>query len=265
MTRCAAPSAAPPQAGYTTVGAGKVYHKSLPPNWDMNYSWDPRMADGTWDEWMYPGEDICENGTAWCAVPAFDENGTAAVFEDGQTSDVAIAQLRNLSAIRAETGAPWFVAAGYRKPHLQWRFPEEILELYPADLGDIPLPAQPILPAGAPDVSFHMAVDDFLQAFSDVQACGAANLTRYWSFPDDCVRAWRRAYWASVSYMDSELGRVVAEVDALGETDNTIMILFGDHGWHVGEYGEWEKFTNFEYATRTPLIFKVPPFLPPLP
>merc|ERR1712196_67216 len=115
---------------------------------------------GTWDGWMYPHEDSCENGTAWCAVPSFDENGTAAVFQDGQTSDVAIQQLRNVSALRAELGQPWFVAVGYRKPHLQWRFPEEILAMYPDDLSDIPLPAQQTLPEDAPDLSFHMAVDD---------------------------------------------------------------------------------------------------------
>jgi iduronate 2-sulfatase len=74
-----------------------------------------------------------------------------------------------------------------------------------------------------------------------------------------CVRAWRRAYYAAVTYMDECVGELLAELDAVGAADNTVVAFFGDHGWHLGDLGMWEKFSNFEVATRTPLIFRRPP------
>ena len=185
------------------------------------------------------------------------------VFEDEQTVEVVLRQLRNATEVQARTGAPWFVAAGFRKPHLQWRFPERFLSLLPGDLADVPLPEFPTLPDGAPDLSYHMPVDDFLLEFMDPQRCGSHDLNARngWAFPDECQQQWRRAYWASVSYMDSCVGEVLAEVDRLGAANDTIVVFFGDHGWHLGEFGIWEKFSNFEVATRTPLIIRVPPAL----
>lgn len=228
------------QGHYTTVGVGKVYHKGLPPDWDLDYSWDERMANGQWDGWMYPSEPTCPNGTTWCAVP---ENTTES-FDDEQTTAQAFALLRNASALRQSGGTPWFVAVGFRKPHLQWRFPERLLSRFPSDPSVVPTAKFPIFPKGAPDVAFHMPVDDFLEVFTDAQDCGAADFDVNFSFPERCQQLWRRAYWASVSFMDECAGKLVAEVERLGETDNTVVVFLGDHGWHLGEFGEWEKFTN---------------------
>ena len=77
-------------------------------------------------------------------------------------------------------------------------------------------------------------------------------------FNDTCTQKWRRQYWASVSYLDENVGKMLDELETLGHKDDTVVTFFGDHGWQLGEYSEWEKFTNFELAARVPLIFRVP-------
>ena len=121
------------------------------------------MSDGTWQNWMYPAEPRCPQGTVGCGID--DSSGDAALFEDSQTTKVALEQLRNVSKL----GGPWFVAAGYRKPHVQWRVPARILDAYPP-ASAMPLPATRDFPRGAPAIAFHQPVDDFLQAFA-VGAC----------------------------------------------------------------------------------------------
>jgi iduronate 2-sulfatase len=181
------------QNGWTTVGAGKIYHPHLPPNWDMDKSWDKRMSDGTWDNWMYPSEPACPNGTVGCGID--DASGDPSLFEDAQTTKVALDQLRNVSSL-----GPFFVAAGYRKPHVQWRVPKRILDAYPP-AQEMPLPAIRDFPAGAPAIAFHQPVDDFLEPFSDVAACGGVDkCSPLAHFSDACTRKWRRQYWAAVTY-----------------------------------------------------------------
>ena len=181
------------EGGWATVGAGKIYHPHLPPNWDMDKSWDKRMSDGTWQNWMYPAEPRCPQGTVGCGID--DSSGDAALFEDSQTTKVALEQLRNVSKL----GGPWFVAAGYRKPHVQWRVPARILDAYPP-ASAMPLPATRDFPRGAPAIAFHQPVDDFLQAFSDVQDCGGTDKCSPLShFNDSCTQTWRRQYWAAVT------------------------------------------------------------------
>jgi iduronate 2-sulfatase len=101
-------------SGYNVVGAGKSFHPDLPPNNDLPYSWDDRMTNGEWDEYMYPTENACENRTAWCSTT--DE----ADLDDFKTTSGTKELLHNVTAL----SDPWFVLAGFRKPHLQWRVPE---------------------------------------------------------------------------------------------------------------------------------------------
>lgn len=125
---------------YTVVGTGKVFHPNLPPNWDLDKSWDNRMANGEWDGWMYPSEPHCPNKTVWCAVPepggpvgvaAFDDTQVRSAASSRQPESVmsisvrrgqfrqitqsAIHLLRNITAL----DRPWFLAVGYRCVDLQ--------------------------------------------------------------------------------------------------------------------------------------------------
>jgi len=98
---------------------------------------------------------------------------------------------------------------------------------------------------------------DELRKFSDVgiqYGYGSINST----LPDSLVLSLRRAYFASISYIDSLVGQVLDELSALNLASNTVVMFIGDHGWQLGEHGEWCKHTNFELATRTPMMLSVP-------
>jgi len=193
-----------------------------------------------------------------CAIDDTLENfSQPEQFDDKQVSEAAMKLMNNATSRRIQTGQPWFLAVGFRKPHLQWRFPLKFLAQYPEN--QLTLPKHRFWPEGTPEIGFHQPVDDFLEEFVDVQQCGGSIMSPGWAFPAACQVLWRRAYWSSVSFLDEQMGRVLDNLDRLGQTDNTIVVLFGDHGWQLGEWGEWEKFTNMEYATRVPLIFKLPP------
>lgn len=179
------------------------------------------MSNGTWQGWMYPSEPRCPNETSWCAVA-----GATKVhdFDDTQVTETALALLANLTS----APEPWFLAVGYRKPHVQWRAPAEFFERIPP--ASVTLPAHPLFPEGAPDVAFHMPENDFLKPFSDVVACGGVELMApNTSFPSACMLAWRRAYHASVSFMDGQFGQLMAALESSGVAGDTVVVFHGDH------------------------------------
>mmetsp|Transcript_23442 Transcript_23442/g.72095 ORF Transcript_23442/g.72095 Transcript_23442/m.72095 type:complete len:559 (+) Transcript_23442:31-1707(+) len=226
------------KAGYTTVGAGKVFHPGLPADWDMPFSWDERMNNSQWQPWLYPSEPRCPHSTTWCAL----ESNATHDFEDTQTTERALELLKNATAEHH-----YFLAVGYRKPHLQWRFPAQyLLPVREEDNATAEL-----FPDQAPALAFHMPYSEF-SAFSDVDECGgAAAMAPNVPYPSTCQRQWRRGYASAVAFLDSQVGRIL---DAVSE--DALVAFFGDHGWHLGEQAEWEKFTNFENAVRVPLILR---------
>jgi arylsulfatase A-like enzyme len=136
---------------------------------------------------------------------------------------------------------------GFIKPHLPFVAPKKYFDLYPPE--SIQLPKDDQRPQGIP----KHAVTNF------------GELRGYEGMPKDPepitaeqARDLIRGYYAATSYMDAQVGRVVAELDRLGLRENTIIVLWGDHGWHLGEQGQWCKHTNFENATRNALIVSVP-------
>jgi len=159
---------------------------------------------------------------------------------DGELASKAIA------AMRAVRGKPFFLAVGFSKPHLPFVAPRKYYDLYPAE--GIELAANPSPPQDVPAIAMHNSGE--LRQYADVPATGR--------IPDGKARELRRGYYASVSYVDAQIGRVLAELDRLGLTERTVVVLWGDHGFHLGEHGVWNKHSNFEVATRTPLIFSVP-------
>jgi len=217
------------EAGWNTLGAGKIFHPGLPQTkagapWDYPYSWDNLVANITEQEhrngslvnrtytgyeWLYPSEKRCPGNTSWCAIdPAAD--AANADFEDGQITNATLPLLRAAAANRSASGRPWFVAAGFRKPHLQWKFPAAFLNASfpppdpncPTDAeclaASIPLPKHRRYPPDAPLVGFHQPNDDFNLAFDDTVACGGASMGPFWNFNDTCTRQFRRAYVCSL-------------------------------------------------------------------
>jgi arylsulfatase A-like enzyme len=160
---------------------------------------------------------------------------------DGRIADQAIAALRQ----RREDGRPFFLGVGFLKPHLPFVAPRKYWEMY--DRAALPVARNTQPPANAP-----LALGDGVEfyTYTDVPAARPV--------PDDYARLARQGYYACVSFVDAQIGRLLAELDRLGLRDNTLVVVWGDHGFKLGEHGGWGKLTNFELDTRVPLIVRVP-------
>ncbi len=164
-------------------------------------------------------------------------------YADGRIADEAI---RRLDAAKADPGQPWFIAVGFLKPHLPFCAPKKYWDLY--NPAAFPLPALKEPPIGAP--KFAPTTWGELRQYSDIPDAGPLD--------DAKTRNLIHGYHAAVSFMDAQLGRVLDAVDANGFAQNTIIVLWGDHGWHLGDHGMWCKHTNYEQAARIPLIVVAP-------
>jgi arylsulfatase A-like enzyme len=140
----------------------------------------------------------------------------------------------------------FFLGCGFLKPHLPFVAPKRYFDLYPAE--SIKLPNNCFHPKNVPDLALHRSGE--FRVYSDVPDDGP--------FPESLLRDSLRAYRACVSYIDAQVGRVLAELDELALRDHTVVVLWGDHGWHLGEQDLWGKMTNFEIATRVPMIIAAP-------
>jgi arylsulfatase A-like enzyme len=155
---------------------------------------------------------------------------------------MAIAELRE----RKEAGQPFFLAVGFLKPHLPFNAPKKYWELY--DPAKLKLAANPFRPKDAPSY----AVTDFGEMRSYFGVPPSGPLT------DDYARHLIHAYRASSSFTDANIGKVLDELDRLGLAANTIIVLWGDHGWKLGEHASWCKHSNMENDTNAPLILSAP-------
>jgi arylsulfatase A-like enzyme len=162
-------------------------------------------------------------------------------FADGKVADLAVGTLRDLSR-RSE---PFFLAVGFVKPHLPFVAPKKYWDLY--DSAKIQLAPNKFRPKDAPDYAIQSGGE--LRNYHGIPAG---------SIPDDLARQLKHGYYAAISYMDAQVGRVLDELDRLGLRDNTIVILWGDHGWKLGEHDAWCKHTNCENDTNAPLLLSVP-------
>lgn len=161
-------------------------------------------------------------------------------YGDGITADVAIEHLNRLK------DEPFFLGVGFRKPHLPFKAPEKYYDLY--DHQDIKLPDNMYAPKDVPEIALTQWGE--LRSYYGIPKKGPLSA--------EMAKQLIHCYYASVSYVDAQIGRVVDELDKLGLRDNTIIVLWGDHGWQLGEHNLWCKHTNFDIATRVPLIFSVP-------
>jgi iduronate 2-sulfatase len=165
------------------------------------------------------------------------------VLQDGQ---IATHGIRALRAISRNGNKPFFLALGFLKPHLPVIAPKKYWDLYPPDKVKVATNREP--PKDAPAVA----------------ETKWGHSRTYTDFPDEgeppekLVFDITRGYAACVSYVDAQVGRVLVELDRLGLRENTIVIFWGDHGWHIGENHNWGKRTNYELSTRAPLILRDP-------
>lgn len=175
-------------------------------------------------------------GPSWEAPDCADDD-----LRDGKVAAAAIEVMRKVK------DEPFFLAAGFFKPHLPFIAPKRYFDAY--DKAVFGLPEYRIAPHDAP--GFALTSWGELRHYSDIPG-GKEPLS------DEKTLELIHAYYAATSYTDAQIGRVVDELDRLGLRDNTVIVLWGDHGWHLGDHGQWCKHTNFEQATRAPLVFSAP-------
>jgi len=232
------------QNGYHSVGIGKLYHNwghvlegdALSWSEPQRFHWGVHAAD-----WYVQGRpyhlhmDIKKGAAVQC-VDVPDE-----AYLDGRIANAAV---NKLSTLR-ET--PFFMAVGFWKPHLPFNAPKKYWDLY--DRGQLP-PVRYASPvAGVPDIAY---VDsDEARSYTDVPAHGTP-------IPEEKQQELRHGYFASISYLDAQVGKVLNALEELGLARNTIVVFTSDHGYHAGEHGQFGKWTNFEQGAHVPLIISTP-------
>lgn len=178
-----------------------------------------------------------KRGPAFEVSPKSDDE-----LPDGASAAEAVKRIHRLKS----KSQPFFLAVGFLKPHLPFVAPKKYWDLY--DPQTIPLPATDKLPTGCPEFAGH--TNGELHAYPGVPKENP--------IPADFARTLRHGYYACISYTDAQIGRLLYALEQTGVLDNTIIVLWGDHGWQLGDHGLWHKHTNFEIAARAPLLISVP-------
>lgn len=225
-------------AGYTAVGVGKIFHGSKNTQDTASWSAPPvRSVSVKSSEYFLEKNKKGGKADAYEFVDAPEE-----AYPDGRTAATAIQLLTTFK----QSGKPFFLATGFQKPHLPFCAPLQYWDLH-AGL-DTAAPHNPARPAGAPALAYHQWQE--LRGYTDIADKGPLGAQQ--------ARDLKRAYYACVSYMDAQLGKVLDALDRLGLRENTLVVLWGDHGYHLGEQDLWCKSTNFELDTRIPLLIAAP-------
>ncbi|MBN8418856.1 MAG: sulfatase-like hydrolase/transferase [Verrucomicrobia bacterium] len=168
-------------------------------------------------------------------------------YGDGLIAEEAI---KRLAAAKLKPEEPFFLAVGFLKPHLPFVAPKKYWDLYDPAL--FKLPALQTAPAGAPE--FAPTTWGELRQYRDIPEQGP--------LAQEQAIHLIHGYYAATSYMDAQLGKVLDALDASGLAGNTIIVFWGDHGWHLGDHGMWCKHTNYEQAARIPVIVAAPGIKP---
>jgi arylsulfatase A-like enzyme len=162
-------------------------------------------------------------------------------FADGKVAELAVTALQEISRKKE----PFFLAVGFVKPHLPFVSPKKYWDLY--DPAKIQLAPNKFRPKDAPDYAIQPGGE--LRAYHGIPDT---------SIPDDLARQLKHGYYAAISYMDAQVGKVLDELERLGLREKTIIVLWGDHGWKLGEHDAWCKHSNSENDTNAPLLVSVP-------
>lgn len=244
--------------GYHTASFGKIFHNPWPDDqsWSEPHHWPKRSSLWSDDAKKRLAEykkKMRQDGKPEPAIDRLRAQATEIVdVPDEQHIDGAIAE-QALTAMRrlAKKDKPFFLAAGFIRPHLPFVVPRKYWELYDAE--SIPLAANPSLPERAPPFATNTMYE--LRDYMDFLGTPSPDLG---TLPEPQRRRLKHGYYASVSFIDTLVGKLLDELDSLKLTEDTIVVLWGDHGWKLGEHNSWCKQTNYEVDTRAPLLIRVP-------
>lgn len=169
-------------------------------------------------------------------------------YADGRVANYAVQRLQAARQLLDQKGEPFFIAVGFVRPHLPFSAPRRYWDMYDRDA--FALPSYEQLPEGAPEYAGKDGAGGELRNYFPVPEEG--------DLSDDLKRTLIHGYYASTTYADAQIGKVLDELDRLELADSTIVLLWGDHGYHLGDLGMWTKHTNYEQANRIPLLVVAP-------
>lgn len=233
------------EAGWYTIGAGKVFH----PSGDARAVGHLDDVPYSWSGPYYHASDGGLTNLSSCAWEVPEDIAIDTDLQDGKLATWGVKTIQQLS----QRSDPWFMALGFHRPHLPWTAPSKYFSYYDVN--------QTLAENRTHPKDWGPAQTYAWDPQSGPRHCApvkAMKLSKMSLLPDSVARMFRRAYFASVSFTDSNIGRVLDELDRTGMNKSTIVVLLGDHGWQLGDLGEFGKKTNFEKATRTPLIIRDP-------
>ena len=242
---------------YKTIALGKIYHNRLDGKGSWHKNWNPPFITDHRDYHSEENIQILEkiNKEPYIntrigdgpvrppnALPFEKADVPDNTYFDGRIANRAIEELWHLQ----NSSEPFFLAVGFNKPHLPFNAPAKYWELY--DEKDIKLPSNYYFPKDAPDAS----------RFEWHELRNYHGIPKKGPVPDTAALRLIHGYYACVSYVDAQIGLVINALEYLGLADNTIIVLWGDHGFFLGEHGFWCKQINFKRAAHSPLIVSVP-------
>lgn len=254
--------------GYHTVSIGKIFHNYMPDS----ISWDePDLRPfpyGEPENLLRDGETFYVNSDnqdiqrtrrdsmlairkityadGWNCGPVVEiGDGADNEYIDGSQTDLAIKTISRLK----DLDKPFFLALGYYRPHLPFNAPKKYWDMYDRD--EIPMPPNPKRPEGSPVFSMNSMYELRAYAGTDKKAHPVDG-----TIGEDTTRLLKHGYLASVSYIDACIGKLFSALKEMDIYDNTVIVIWGDHGWKLGDLGSWGKMTNYEIDTRVPLLIK---------
>ena len=226
--------------GYHTESIGKVYH---------NYA---NIRDAT--SWSVPARlDQEDHFTDYALATSIEEGATTGIAAESAEYDgdryvddrITTSAIDTLERLRGEI-KPFFLAVGFMKPHSPYNAPRKYWDLYNRE--DMQALGSEAKPEDAPDQNWFQ--------FKEIR--NLTDLPDKGPFSDETAKRLRHGYYAATSYMDDNVGRIVKALKDNGLYENTIIVFWSDHGYHLGENGHWTKATTRELDTRSPLIFRIP-------
>ena len=243
--------------GYQTLGLGKIYHDTA-----------GAVDEANWSQWFKFGSEkyfapeslkIVEEagklpkplrGPATEASPGSEEQHLD--YQRASFASRILAQLAKQSTegpVKEIADKPFFLAVGFTKPHLPFVAPKKYWDMY--DPAQFNMPPNLTIPPGYPEQAANLNPGE-LYNYGDIPRGSPKN------FPDDLNRRLIHGYHAATSFTDANIGRVLDALEENGFAENTIVVLWGDHGWKLGDHSSWCKHTNLEVDARVPLIIRVP-------
>ena len=270
--------------GYFSAGIGKIYHptcvvKEDEPSWSIPYLttdgyYPSDLGKPVMKGYQSPAtkalvekyrKEAEEKGLSKKEVSAYISEHILPsdecvdlpdnAYEDGAIGLAARDELKKL----AKDGKPFFFAVGFHKPHLPFVSPKIYWDLY--NRKDMPVAEFQEHAKNSPDIAYHRSGE--LKQYSDIpDLCTFTDIRLNTGLNIDKQRELIQGYYAAVSYTDAQVGILLNTLESLGLLKNTIIVLWGDHGWHLGDHDLWGKQTNFEQATHAPLIISGPGIKP---